>query len=185
MKKVLFASLFFICLVSSIQAQSEFSYKNRFNYGIGTDIVDVPLTENGILASNLGIHIGYNVTDRLNARLLFQGTTLKNDALGTYKNMTGLAVELGYYIHETGDGNFQTEIAGKFYNSFTEFSKLQNYQADLAARIYFFRTFYIGTGLRYSHSAVNNHLSISSSNQSSLLWLWQLGFQLHIGKSKR
>lgn len=185
MKKVLFTPLFFICLISSIQAQSEFSYNKRFSYGIGTDIIDVPLMENDILASNLGIHIGYNITDKINAKILFQGTTLKNDELGTYRNMTGLAVELGYYIQETHNKNFQTEIAGKFYNSFTGFSKLKNYQADLTARIYFFRTFYIGTGLRYLHSDLNNHLSITSSNQSSLLWLWQLGFQLHIGKSNK
>lgn len=173
MKNKIFFLLFFVCFVQANKAQDQF----LMSLGINTDFITVPLTENSLLTNNTTVNVCYNLSEKLNIMIGYEGSVIKENLNKNYLNLSGLLVGFGYCFNNNIKHDFNTELFTSFSNAFNDFSSFDNYHSDLGIRFYYKKFFYIGTAFRYS----NNSLSIST-NRSNFNWYWQMGFKVPLLK---
>lgn len=73
MKFKIFIIALFMCLFQFNNAQNS----SLLNFGINTDFITIPLTENSILSNNTVVNIGYNLNDNLNCKIGYEGSVIK------------------------------------------------------------------------------------------------------------
>ncbi len=173
MKFKIFIIALFMCLFQFNNAQNS----SLLNFGINTDFITIPLTENSILSNNTVVNIGYNLNDNLNCKIGYEGSVIKENKENKYTNLSGLVVGFGYYLNNNKKNEFNTELFASYTNAFNNFSSFDNYHSDLGIKFYYKKLFYIGTAVRYS----NNNLTLST-NRNNLNWYWQMGIQLPVFK---
>jgi hypothetical protein len=174
MKNIILVFALLLCFTQFNKAQKV----SLMNFGINTDFVSVPLTENSLLINTTIANVGYNISENLNLKLGYEGAIIKENQNMKYANLNGLLLGLGYYLNNKENSDYNTELFVSYTNSFNNFSEFENYHSDFGVRFFYKKMFFIGTALRYS----NNNLSIST-NKNNLNWYWQMGFQVPIFKN--
>lgn len=175
MKKLccLFAFLF-VVLTASVHAKMPL-----FGYGISTDFLSVPLAENSLLSSSTNVFVACAASQHLIFRIGYDGWLLKDVTPKNYEQLSGLMLGAGYIFGNDENRNFSTELTASFSNEFKDFGAFENYHANLGARFYIFKSFYLGTGLRWCHNETPV-LPTASTNNFNLYM--QMGMQFNIGK---
>jgi len=174
MKNRMLIVVFLLSFIQLNKAQNQ----SLLNLGINNDFITVPLTEKSLLSSNTSVNLIYNFSDKLNFKLGFEGSVIKEIQQKKYEDLSGLLVGLGYYLNNKND--FNTELFLSITNAFNNFGSFNNYHSDLGMRFHYKQFYYIGTALRYS----NNDLTITT-NRNNFNWYWQMGIQIPIFKNMK
>lgn len=174
MKNKILIFVLFLCFIQFNTAQKQ----SLLFFGFNTDFIAVPLSENSLLSNTTVANIGYNISDKLNLKIGYEGAIIKENQNMKYTNSNGLLLGLGYYLNNKENSDYNTELFVSYTNSFNNFSEFENYHSDFGVRFFYKKMFFIGTALRYS----NNNLIISTNN-NNYNWYWQMGFQLPIFKN--
>jgi len=173
MKNRIYIFLLFVFFIQLSKAQNQ----TLLNLGLNTDFNSIPLTKNSLLSNNTAVNIGYNLSEKLNIKIGYEGSVVKENQNRRYTDLSGLLVGFGYYLNNNRKNEFNTELFASFTNAFNNFSEFENYHSDLGVRFYYKKLFYIGTAVRYS----SNILTISA-NKNNFNWNWQIGIQIPIFK---
>lgn len=165
---------FIIVLLLGVSYFMNAQNQSSFNFGISSDIFSVPLSEKSLISDATNVYLGYSFTDKLNMRIGYENSMIKEHTVKSYTDLSGLSLGLGYYLQKNDQKEYSTELFVSFANAYDNFSSFSNYHTDLGLRLYIKNMFYIGSGIRYS----KHDLSNLSSNNSSINWYWQMGFQI-------
>lgn len=174
MKKTIIISCLLLRLLEMI-AQD----KPLFGYGVSSDVLSIPLSEQSLVTNSTNVYFTCLLNEHMNFKLGFDDMMVKDINAKKYDHLSGLLLGVGYTILHDQPRNFTTELAIAASNGFDEFSTFRNYHADLGLRMMMFKSFYLGTGLRYAHDKVS---SLLTTPQSSCNWYLQMGMQFYLGR---
>ena len=168
----------FILLLSAVLSNAQ-EKSSLFGYGISTDFFSVPLSEHSLALHSTNVYCSYLLNEDLNFKLGFDGLMMKDLNAKRFENLSGLVIGAGYTLLHDRPHNFTTELTLAASNGFVNFSSFRNYHADLGVRLMMFKSFYLGTGVRFSHNEV---ASIAPAPLNSYNWYMQMGIQLYLHK---
>lgn len=174
MKKTIIISCLLLSSLGMIAQE-----KPLFGYGISSDFLSVPLRAQSLVTNSTNVYFTCLLNERLNFRLGFDGRMVKDVNTKKYDHLSGLLLGVGYTILHDQPRNFTTELALAASNGFDEFSTFMNYHTDLGLRIMMFKSFYLGTGLRFVHDEAASFLTVP---QNSYNWYLQMGMQFYFGR---
>jgi len=169
--------VFFLLLAAVLTDAQDKS--SLFGYGISTDFFSVPLSEHSLALQSTNVYCSYSLNEDLNFKLGFDGMMIKDLNAKRFENLSGLVIGAGYTILHDRPRNFTTELTLAASNGFAKFSAFGNYHADLGIRLMMFKSFYLGTGVRFGHNEVTG---IIAAPLNSYNWFMQMGIQLHLHK---
>ena len=169
--------VFFLLLTAVLTDAQEKS--SLFGYGISTDFLSVPLSEHSLALHSTNVYCSYSLNEDLNFKLGFDGLMMKDLNAKRFENLSGLVIGGGYTILHDRPRNFTTELTLAASNGFAKFSAFSNYHADLGIRLMMFKSFYLGTGVRFGH---NELTSLVAAPLNSYNWFMQMGIQLYLHK---
>jgi len=168
--------LVFLVTLVSVNAQEKTS---KFAVGLHTNFFSVPLSPSNLVSSVSGVYGVYSLNNSFNIKLGFEDKMLQQTDLKQYDKINGGMLGVGYFVYQNPAKNSSVELTLSATNSFIKFSSFNDYHADLGARFYMFKAFYIGTGIRYSHDETTRFIT---SPTDSFNWYWQMGLQFRLGK---
>ena len=169
--------VFFLLLFSVLSNAQEKA--SLFGYGISTDFFSVPLREQSLALQATNVYGCYSLNDDLNFKLGFDGLMIRDVNAKRFENLSGLVIGAGFTLLHDRPRNFTTELTLTASNGFAKFSAFSNYHADLGVRLMMFKSFYLGTGVRFAHNELS---SIAAVPLNSYNWYMQMGIQLYLHK---
>ncbi len=175
MRKTIFLVCLFLTAVVTV-AQEKTSH---FGYGISSDFLSVPLSEQSLASQSTNVYCTYSMNEKLNFKLGFDGVLLKDLNAKRFENLSGLVIGAGYTILQDQTRNFTTELTVSASNDLMNFSSFKDYHADLGVRLMLFKSFYLGTGVRFSH---NENTPLVAAPLNSYNLFMQMGMQFYFGK---
>ncbi|MEA4935950.1 MAG: hypothetical protein VB102_04815 [Paludibacter sp.] len=173
-KTIIIGCLFFGTLLMDAQNKHLL-----FGYGVSSDFLSIPLSEQSLVANSTNVYCTCLLNENLNLKVGFDGLMIKDLNAKKYDQLSGLLLGAGYLILHDQPRNFTTELTLAASNGFDKFSSFRNYHADLGLRMMMFKSFYIGTGMRFQH---DERASLITAPLSSYNWYMQMGMQFYIGK---
>lgn len=173
-RKIVFIT--FIALIMLLHAQEN---SKKIALGLQANFFSVPLSPASLSSISSGVYGVYSINNSFNFKLGLEEKMLQQSDLNKYERTNGGMFGVGYFVYRNPTNNFSTELILTGTNSFKNFSKFNTFHADLGARFFMYRAFYIGTGIRLSHDEV---ASFITSPTYSYNWFCQLGLQFSLGK---
>ena len=144
--------------------------------GLRTDMMNVPLSGNDIIAETGTVAVGYRFNNGFMVDLGWVSRLILDEVPGTYNRKNGVGLGLAYPVWEMKEKYSSIELQLDLATG-----KEFNYSAGAGIRWSLFDSFFLGSGIRYDHWDANQH-TVSSS--SAVNWYWQLGLRLAIGTEK-
>lgn len=177
MKKIILITILISVLFISAEAQKS---KTKFAIGLSSSILSVPIINEDYTFMNTSVKASINF-DRFNLKIGSENSNLFCLDTKQFDKSFNFLFGLGYYIIDKPENNYTVELFLNNTNSFSDFVTFKNYNTEIGINFMVFKTFYLGTGLRYSY---NNVSYLSHEPINNLYWFWQMGFQLTLGKKQ-
>lgn len=171
---IILYGLLFIATLTIAQGK-----KAVFGYGLSTDFLSIPLSEQSLATQSTNAFITLTINDNLSFMTGYDGILLKNLDTKSFDTNTGFLLGAGYTVFRDQSGNFTTELSASVTNSFAKFFSFKDYHADFGLRFLMFKSFFLGSGVRLNH---NETSAIISSPLNSFNFYMDLGIQLYMGK---
>jgi len=175
--KIVLIVIFFSALFT-VNAQEN---KSKFGVGIHTDFFNIPLNNELFSYHTDGVHCIYSIK-KINLKIAFESSMLIDMDNNRYEKGLGGLFEIGYFIYKDPTKNFSTELFLSYGNFFINSNTFNNQYAKFGVNSVMFKSFYIGTGLKYFHLEKKDFSDLPENNFN---WFWHIGMQLYLGKKKK
>jgi len=174
--------LLFSALLFSLSILNAQQMNSRIGLGVQVDLMNISLQPEILLLKTTGAHVIFPLNNRFNIKAAYISNNLQNVNIKQYENYNGYSLGIGYFIFDNQITNYSIELSFNFENSFNDSFKLMNHSEKFGVNFYMFKSFYIGTGIKYFQQKNTNFTNLTNNNYN---WYWQLGCQIYFANKHK
>jgi len=172
-KSLLF--ILFVLFTFNVNAQNKYP---KFGIGVNSEIFSLSLNSD-IEQYSTDVFLSYSLTPKIQILMASRSNKLMNIKIKQYENNIAGLLGFGYLFQKDSMSNFSTLVQVAYGNTFNKSVSYNEHIIDIGTNFYFFRIFYLGTGLKFFHIEETNFTNLPNCN---INWYWRLGFQLRFWK---
>jgi len=177
MKTKLKTSLLILAVLSAINVNAQ-NINPKVGVGLNSEIFSMPLNSDFSEIST-DVFVSYYFNPKIQMFVANRRNILLNTNTNQFENRGAGLIGFGYCFQRDSASNFSILIQAMYGNTLNKSVSYKEHIFDLGINFYFYKMFYLGTGLKSSYVETSKFVNLPNQN---INWYWRLGFRLNMGK---